>query len=186
MAKLFLFRHGETTDNQKKIFSGWRDVDLTQEGIEEAKRLSEKLKNEKTTKAYSSDLIRSQHTLALVLGEYHKNVPVHIDPRIKERDYGKLTGTSKTELEKKSPKDFEKWHRSYDIAPPGGESIKDVEKRVMPFIHELLKTTKPSDVIFISAHGNSIRPFIHYFEKISWEEVMKKEYGPGSLFTYDL
>ena len=106
MAKIFIFRHGQTDDNKTHTFSGFRQSDLTPEGIEEAKKMGEQLKNEKVTKAFQSDLIRSQHTLQLVLGDYHQGVPVVTDPRIKERDYGNLTGRNKDAVERENPVQF--------------------------------------------------------------------------------
>jgi len=186
MAKIFIFRHGQTTDNKENIFSGWRQSDLTPEGIEEAKQIGEKLKNEKITKAYCSDLIRSKHTLDLVLDHYHNQVPVIVDPRIKERDYGELTGKSKIQTQKEQPEKYQLWHRSYDVAPPGGESIKNVEKRVMPFIEDMLKNLKPNDVIFISAHGNSLRPMRKYFEHLTNEQMCSFEHTPGKVYEYSV
>jgi len=186
MAKLFIFRHGETFDNKDHIFSGFRQTDLTPAGIEEAKEIGEKLKNEKVTKAYQSDLIRSKHTLELVLDKYHSGVEIITDPRIKERDYGNLTGESKDEAEKKFPDKYPLWHRSYDVPPPGGESIKDVEKRVLAFLNDALPTWKKDDVIFISAHGNSIRPMRRFFEHISIEEMCSYEYTPGKIYEYNI
>lgn len=186
MAKIFLFRHGETFDNKDRIFSGWRDSDLTPEGIEEAKKIGEELKNEKITKAYQSDQIRSQHTLELVLDSYHENVEIITDPRIKERDYGDLTGLSKNDVEKKEPENFKLWHRSYDVPPPNGESIKDVEVRVLSFLNDIIPTLQKDDLVFISAHGNSIRPMRRYFEKISIEEMCSFEHEPGRIYSYQV
>lgn len=185
MAKIFIFRHGQTGDNIAKIFSGWRDVDLDESGIQEAEEIGERLKDEKVTKSYCSDLIRSKHTLEIVL-KPHPNTPITSDPRIKERDYGQLDGTSKTELKEKDPKDFQAWHRSYTVAPPGGESLEMVEKRVMPFLQELLAHLSPDDIIFISAHGNSIRPMRKHFEHMSNEEMSTYEYQPAEVFSYEI
>ena len=186
MAKIFIFRHGQTVDNLDHDFSGVHDVDLTPAGIEEAKGIGEKLKAEKATKAYQSDLIRSQHTLELVLNGFHDGVEVITDPRIKERDYGNLTGLNKDELAKVDPKDYALWHRSYDAPPPNGESIKDVETRVLNFLKEVLPTWKKEDVIFISGHGNSIRPLRRYFEHLTVEQMCSYEYTPGQIFTYEI
>ncbi|HZQ29798.1 MAG TPA: histidine phosphatase family protein [Patescibacteria group bacterium] len=186
MAKVFIFRHGETTDNKEGIFSGNRDVDLTEEGILEAQKIGEELKNESVTRAYQSDLIRSKHTLELVLNGYHPNVEIITDPRIKERDYGDLTGTKKEELEAKDPADFKVWHRSYDIPPPNGESIKEVEVRVLSFLSDLKDQAKKDDVILISAHGNSIRPMRRYFENLTIEEMMSFEHTPGKIYSYNI
>lgn len=186
MAKLFIFRHGQTTDNLEHDFSGIHDVDLTPAGIEEAKTIGEKLRHEKVTKAYQSDQIRSQHTLELVLDGWHKNVQVFTDPRIRERDYGELTGLNKDELAKIDPKDFALWHRSYEVAPPNGESIRMVEKRVLEFLNEAIPTWKDNDVIFVSAHGNSIRPIRKYFEHLTNEQMCSYEYQPAQIFEYQI
>ncbi len=186
MSKLFIFRHGETFDNKEKIFSGFRQSDLTPEGIEEAKEIGEKLKNEKVTKAYQSDLIRSQHTLDLVLNGWHKNVGIITDARIKERDYGDLTGKSKIEVEKQNPEQYKLWHRSYDVPPPNGESIKMVEERVLAFLNEVLPTFDRNDVVFISAHGNSLRPMRRYFEHITIDEMCSFEHTPGKIYSYEI
>lgn len=183
MAKIFIFRHGQTEDNKQNIFSGWRQSDLTSEGKEEAQQIAEKLKNEPITKAYESDLIRSQHTLEIVL-QYHPGVQIIEDPRIKERNYGDLTGTSKLELKEKDPENFELWHRSYDVAPPNGESIEAVENRVLPFLHELVDGLSSDDMVVISAHGNSIRPMRKFFEHLTNEQMCSYEYTPAEIFSY--
>ena len=207
VAKIIVFRHTETTDNRDKIFSGWRDVDLTEKGIKDAEEIGEKLKNEKVTKAYASDQLRSRRTLEIVL-KHHSNVhlqqdprikdrnfgdltgtpdtvPVVVDPRIKERDYGDLTGKSKAKTAKEFPKDYPIWHRAYDVPPPGGESIRDVEKRVVSFLDDLIQTLRKDDVIFISAHGNSIRPMRKYFEGLNNEEMATFEHEPGKIYSYE-
>ena len=186
MASIFIFRHGETTDNKEKIFSGTRDVDLTEEGIEEAEKIGEELKDEKITKAYQSNQTRSQHTLELVLNGYHPNVQISTDERIRERDYGDLTGKNKVELEKENPQQYKLWHRSYDVPPPGGESIKDVEERVNEFLQDELPKWEKDDVILISAHGNSIRPIRKYFENLTNEEMCSFEHTPGKIYHYQV
>lgn len=186
MAKIFIFRHGETSDNKYHDFSGWHQISLDPAGIQEAKRIGEQLKNEKVSKAYQSDLIRSQETLRFVLNGYHQGFEIITDPRIKERDYGNLTGLDKDELEMKDPQHFKLWHRSYDVPPPGGESIKDVEKRVLDFLKDVIPTWKKDDIIFISAHGNSIRPMRRFFEHISIDEMCSYEYTPGKIYEYNI
>lgn len=186
MAKIFIFRHGQTIDNLEHDFSGVRDVDLTPEGIKEAEKIAQELKDEKVTKAYQSDQIRSKHTLNIVLNEYHKGVEIITDPRIKERDYGNLTGSSKDELEKIDPTHYVLWHRSYDTPPPNGESIKDVEVRVLNFLNDEMPKWGTNDVIFISAHGNSIRPMRRHFENLSIEDMCSYEYAPAQIFEYQI
>lgn len=186
MARIFIFRHGQTFDNKENIFSGFRQTDLTPEGIEESKRIGEKLKNEKVTKAYQSDLIRSQHTLELVLNGRHEGVEIITDARIKERDYGDLTGKSKIEVEKQNPEQYKLWHRSYEVPPPNGESIVMVDERVLSFLNDVLPTFAKEDVVFISAHGNSIRPMRRYFEHISIDEMCSFEHTPGKVYEYSI
>jgi 2,3-bisphosphoglycerate-dependent phosphoglycerate mutase len=186
MAKIFIFRHGQTADNLTHTFSGFRQSELTESGIAEAKQIGEVLKSEPVTKAYQSDLIRSQHTLELVLNGYHQNVQIITDPRIKERDYGDLTGRNKDEVEKQNPEQYKLWHRSYDVPPPNGESIQMVEVRVMSFLNEVIPTLKSNDIVFISASANSIRPMRKYFEHMPNEEICSYEYAPAQIFEYQI
>lgn len=186
MAKLFLFRHAQTTDNLEGIFSGKRDPDLTESGIEEAKKIRDELKDQPVTKAYCSPNKRTKHTLDLVL-ESHKGTELVVaDPRLRERDYGDLTGKSKKKTAQLYPKEYPLWHRSYDTPPPGGESLKQVEERVMEFIKELIANVWQNDVIFICASGNSIRPIRKYFEKLSNEEMSSFEHERGKIYEYEL
>jgi 2,3-bisphosphoglycerate-dependent phosphoglycerate mutase len=186
MARIFIFRHGQTEDNLTHTFSGFRQSELTENGINEAKQISERLKDEPVTKAYQSDLIRSQHTLELVLNGYHQGVEIFTDPRIKERDYGDLTGLNKDEIEKQNPEQYKLWHRSYDVPPPNGESIQMVEVRVMAFLNEIIPTLKPNDVVLISASANSIRPMRKFFEHMTNEEICSYEYTPAQIFEYEV
>ena len=186
MAKVYIFRHGQTADNAMHTFSGFRQSDLTKNGIEEAKNIGEKLKNEKVTKAYQSDLIRSQHTLKLVLDGFHAGVKIITDPRIKERDYGTLTGLNKDDVEQKQPENYKLWHRSYNVPPPNGESIEMVEKRVLEFLNNVIPAWQKNDVIFISAHGNSLRPMRRYFEHLSIDEMCSYENTPGKIYEYKI
>lgn len=186
MAKLFVFRHGETTDNRDRVFSGVRPVDLTEKGEEEAVKMGEELKDKNATIAYHSGQPRSQHTLELVLGDNHPNVKIIEDVRLRERDYGDLTGQSKDEVEKMYKDDYPLWHRSYNNPPPNGESIKDVEDRVLEFLNEVMPNWKPDDVIFISAHGNSLRPIRRRFEGLSIEEMCSFEHTPGKIYSYEI
>jgi 2,3-bisphosphoglycerate-dependent phosphoglycerate mutase len=186
MAKIFIFRHGQTTDNLSHTFSGFRQPDLTPAGIEEAKVIGEKLKNETVTKAYQSDLIRAQHTLQIVLAAQNSTVAPITDPRIKERNYGDLTGLNKDEIAREKPEQYKLWHRSYDVPPPNGESIQIVEKRIYEFLNEVMPTWKPNDVIFISASANSIRPMRKFFEHMSNEEICSYEYQPAQIYSYSV
>lgn len=181
--KIIIFRHGQTTDNLDHIFSGWRDPDLTPEGEEEARFIQEQLKGEAPARAYCSDQIRSKHTLSIVLGD-RKDVQIIEDARIKERNYGDLTGKNKDEVAKEFPDKYPLWHRSFNIAPPNGESVEDVLKRVTPFLEELSASIKDDETIFICAHGNSIRPMRMVFEEFTPQEAVSYEYKPGEIFYY--
>ncbi|MGC8730024.1 MAG: histidine phosphatase family protein [Candidatus Micrarchaeia archaeon] len=188
MTEIYLFRHGQTNYNKDKIFTGWLDPDINEEGIKECYEIAEQLKDIKPTKAYASDLKRSQHTLQVVLEGINAKdgVEIVIDPRIKERNYGDLNGKSKEYTEKNFPKEYPLWHRSYDVPPPNGESIKDVEKRVMEFLKSILPTLKKDDVVFISAHGNSLRPIRRYFEGLSIEEMCSFEHPRAKVYHYTI
>ena len=169
---IYLFRHGVTPDNSEGVFSGWRDVGLNSKGFRDAKIVALRLKNKKIDLAFQSPLIRSKQTLKEVL-KYHKNVLIKTDDRIIERNYGKLQGKNHLQIvENNGFEKYDKWDRGYDIKPPKGESLKDVEKRVLGFIKDLLVLIKERKInVAISAHGNSMRAFRKYFEKLSIKEM---------------
>ncbi len=184
MAKIFLFRHAETTDNVTKTFSGRRDPELTEKGIKEAEGIRDRLKNDKVTKAYSAPNQRTKHTLQIVLEPHPDVETVVADPRIRERDYGDLTGKNKDQIAKLYPKDYPLWHRGYDTPPPNGESLKDAEERVLPFINELVENVWQNDVILICVSANIVRAFRRYFEKMTPEEMCSFEHEPGKVYEY--
>jgi 2,3-bisphosphoglycerate-dependent phosphoglycerate mutase len=137
---IYLFRHGQTTFNRDKRFTGWLNAKLTPLGIKQAKVVANKLKNKEFSLAYTSDLSRCKDTLKEVLKLHPNGGNVITDKRLRERSYGLLQGkTHKEIIAKYGQKQFDIWHRSYDVAPPKGESIKMVEKRVNSFIKDLLK-----------------------------------------------
>jgi len=187
ICKIYLFRHGSTQDNSEGIFSGWRDVPLNKKGIRDAKIVSLRLKDKKFTLAFQSDLLRSKQTMNEVL-KFHKGVKVQSDARIKERKYGKLQGKTHLEIvQKHGPEKYDSWHRGYEDRPPGGESLKDVEKRVMGFIRDLLDTIRDEKIsVAISAHGNSMRAFRKYFEKLTNDEMCKIYNDYESVFEYSI
>jgi 2,3-bisphosphoglycerate-dependent phosphoglycerate mutase len=185
MAKIFIIRHAQTTDNLENVFSGHRDPDLTDSGIEEAREIKHKLKDLKINKAYTSPQTRCKHTLEIVL-EGHSGVEIIADPRIRERDYGELTGKNKEKIANLYPKEYPEWHRSYDIRPPGGESIKDVEERVMPFLKELIQNVRQNDVILVCASGNSIRPMRKHFENMTDLQEASYPNERGHIYSYEI
>ena len=185
--QIYLFRHGTTHDNSEGVFSGWRDVPLNKKGLRDAEIVALRLKDKRFTLAYQSDLIRSKQTLARVL-KNHKHVKVITDARIKERNYGALQGKTHLEIVKKyGTKKYDGWHRGYDDRPPKGESLKDVEVRVMAFIKDLIETMRDERVsVAISAHGNSMRIFRKHFEKLTNLEMTSLYNDYESVYEYDV
>ena len=188
---LVLVRHGESEWNKKNLFTGWRDIDLTASGIAEARAAGRKLKAQglKFDVAYTSALIRAQRTLDLMLEELgQKNIPVLKDQALNERDYGDLSGLNKDDARKKwGPEQVHVWRRSYDVAPPGGESLKDTVARALPyFVQEILPRVLRGDRVLISAHGNSLRALIMVLERLTPAAILKRELGTGVPIVYRL
>lgn len=173
---LYLFRHGETEDNKNKIFSGRRNSPLTSKGVEQSKELAKKLKDKKIDLAIYSDLIRAKGTLDKVL-KFHPETKTEPSELLLERDYGKLTGTSKTELNEKDPQLCLKYRRSWDFPPPGGESLKMVwENRIKKFCKDLEERMHRKKInVAISCTNNTMRLIRMYFEKLSVEEMLELE-----------
>ena len=186
--KIYLFRHGQTFYNQKGYFCGWKDSKLTPKGIREAKKVARMLKDKKIDIAYRSSLTRSKDTLNIVLKFHPECEFIFEDDRIIERSYGTLQGKSHdTVIREVGQKQYDIWHRSYDIPPPKGESIKGVEKRVNEFIKDLLKFIKNNKVnVAISAHGNSMRPFRKHFEKFTRKKMITLENPWDDYFEYNV
>lgn len=190
MATLVIVRHGQSEWNLQNRFTGWVDVELTPQGIAEAKKAGELLKGYKFDQAFTSDLKRAQETLRMILEETGQpNLPVTKNQALNERHYGDLQGLDKAETAAKyGDEQVHIWRRSYDIAPPNGESLKDTAVRVLPYyeaeIEPLLKAGKN---IIIAAHGNSLRALIMHIEKLSPEEILKRELGTASpiVYTFD-
>ena len=185
---IYLFRHGQTYYNKNKVFTGWKDSKLTSQGVKDAKKVAKKLKNKKIDIAIQTRLSRSKDTLKEVIKFHPECKTILTDDRMIERSYGKFQGFKhKTIIKKYGKKKFDIWHRSYDVAIPNGECIKDVEKRVRPFIKDLLKMMKKNKInVAISAHGNSMRPFRRYFEELSVKEMMKLENPWNDYFVYSV
>lgn len=181
--EIYLFRHGESYDNQKRLFSGWRDSRLTSKGIKQAKILKKILKGKDIDLCIVSRLSRSQQTAKIVLAD-HPDVKYEVDNRIIERNYGILQGESKLKLARKNLELFVKYHRGYNFPASKGESIKMVEKRVLPFCKELVDRVKKHNInVAISAHGNSMRAIRKYFEKLSVIEELTIENPLGKDYA---
>jgi 2,3-bisphosphoglycerate-dependent phosphoglycerate mutase len=215
--KIYLFRHGQTYFNKNHIFTGWKDSKLTPFGLQQSNIIAKKLKNKKFQVGFCSSLSRSRDTLKKVLKFHPECHILIEDNRLLERSYGKLEGTShKIFIKAQGTEDYKillHWHkidhlhgkekkefikkigeaelkivrRSYYVRPPGGESVKDVEIRVLRFIKDLLVFIKKNKVnVAISASGNSMRPFRRYFERASVDDMMSWEMPYDSYFEYNI
>ena len=188
---LVLVRHGQSDWNLKNLFTGWKDPDLSPQGVAEAKEAGRKLKAQGLSfdVAFTSGLKRAQRTLDLLLAEMGQpNISVHRDPALNERDYGELVGLNKDDARKKwGEEQVHRWRRSYDIQPPGGESLKDTVARTLPyFIQEILPAVLGGKRTIVSAHGNSLRALIMVLEKLSPENILKRELATGVPVIYRL
>ena len=186
ICKLFVFRHAETTDNARMIFSGWRDPRLSPKGFSQVQEVAEQLKDEEISYAFTSHLQRARVTLEIVL-KGHSAVPIFVDDRLIERCYGLLQGKSKTRVSKEEPEWFAKIHRGYDFPPPEGESLRMVEDRTLPFIKLLENWLRgnPGNVA-ICCHGNSMRPIRRVFEHLSLKQTLQIENPQDKAIEYAL
>ena len=188
VCKIYLFRHGQSRHNRDAIFSGWLETPLTKTGIEHAKIVALGLKNKKIGAAFHSHLSRSKDTLKEVLKFHPECKKIMEDDRLIERSYGKFQGMKHYDFVKKYG--FKKYafiHRDYSSRSPNGESVKDVEKRVLSFMKDLFAFIKKNQVnVAISASGNSMRPFRRYFEKASIREMMSWEMPYDNYFEYSV
>jgi 2,3-bisphosphoglycerate-dependent phosphoglycerate mutase len=188
---LALVRHGQSEWNLQKRFTGWRDPDLTTAGIQEAQDVGRKLMalGIDLEIAYCSALLRARHTLDLILAELDRqNIPVISNPALNERDYGDLSGMSKAEAKERwGEEQIRQWRRSYDIAPPGGESLKDTVERVSPFFHyNILPDVLRGKATIVAAHGNSLRALSMTLEQLSPASVATLEISTADLIIYEL
>jgi 2,3-bisphosphoglycerate-dependent phosphoglycerate mutase len=186
---LVLVRHGQSDWNLKNLFTGWKDPDLTELGIAEAKEAGRKLKAQglKFDIAFTSVLRRAQHTLDLTLTELGQTgLPVKRDMALNERDYGDLSGLNKDDARKKwGEEQVHIWRRSYDVAPPGGESLKDTLARALPYyVQEILPCVLRGERTLVAAHGNSLRALIMVLEKLTPESILKRELATGAPIIY--
>ncbi|MEI6310865.1 MAG: 2,3-diphosphoglycerate-dependent phosphoglycerate mutase [Bacteroidota bacterium] len=184
---LVLIRHGQSQWNLENKFTGWVDVPLTAKGEEEAKAAGHLLANYTFDIAYTSKLQRAQNTLKMVLAESgNNNVPTIEDVALNERMYGDLQGLDKTETEHKFGVDQVKiWRRSYDIAPPNGESLKDTAVRVLPYYESIiLPQLQAGKNIIVAAHGNSLRALIMDIEKMTPDEILAFEIPTATPRVY--
>ena len=188
---LVLVRHGQSDWNLKNLFTGWKDPDLTEKGVAEAKSAGQKLKAQglKFDVCFTSALTRAQHTLDLILTELGQTgLPITRDQALNERDYGELTGLNKDDARKKwGEEQVLIWRRSFDVPPPGGESLKDTLARSLPYyVHIIQPHVLDGKNVLVAAHGNSLRSLIMAIEGLSKEAILKRELETGVPVVYKL
>ena len=189
MARLILLRHGESQWNLENRFTGWVDVPLSPRGIQEAKDAGEKLRSFTFDRAFTSVLARANETMRLALEAIGQTgIPVEKDKALNERMYGELQGLNKDETAKKyGDAQVKIWRRSYDVRPPGGESLKDTAERVLPYYEQTIKPyLLKGDTILVAAHGNSLRALIMELEQLSREQVLELNIPTGAPLLYEL
>ena len=185
---LVLVRHGQSEWNAKNLFTGWKDPGLTENGTAEAIRAGKHLKSLGLSfdVLYTSALVRAQLTGKIMLDELRQSdLEIIEDKALNERDYGELTGLNKDEArENFGIEQVQVWRRSYDIAPPGGESLKDTYNRVIPYFENKIQPLMKDKNVLISAHGNSLRALVKYLDDISEADIIKLEIGTGEPIVY--
>ena len=186
---LVLVRHGQSEWNEKNLFTGWKDPKLTPRGVDEAIKAGKELKEAGYSfdKMFTSDLFRAQDTGRIILE--HMDIPsieVIKDVSLNERNYGDLAGLNKDEARKKWGEDqVHIWRRSFDVPPPGGESLKDTAERVLPYFKEnIIPELIEGLNILVAAHGNSLRALVMELEEISSEKIVELEISTGVPLVY--
>jgi len=189
MSKLIILRHGESEWNKLNLFTGWEDVNLTDQGKIEAKLAAFAIQNLKVdvNHAYTSALKRASKTLEIVLNILKKDIPIISDQALNERNYGSLTGMNKDEARNQwGDEQVKLWRRSYDIAPENGESLKDTCNRTIPYFKKnILPKLHDGENVIITAHGNSLRSIIMHVEGLSEEAIVNVEITTGIPIVYE-
>ncbi|MGD9784980.1 MAG: 2,3-bisphosphoglycerate-dependent phosphoglycerate mutase [Hyphomicrobiaceae bacterium] len=188
---LVLVRHGQSEWNKLNLFTGWRDPDLTDQGVAEAMRAGELLKDQglRFDIAFTSVLHRANRTLDLILDKLGQTgLKTVRDQALNERDYGDLSGLNKDDARQRwGEEQVLIWRRSYDIAPPGGESLKDTAQRVLPYYKERIwPEVRAGRNVIVAAHGNSIRALIMYLEELTAKQIIEREVATGVPIIYRL
>lgn len=188
---LVLVRHGESEWNKLNLFTGWKDPDLTEKGREEAHRAGRLIKAEghRFDIAFTSVLTRAQHTLRIILSELDQpGLATVQDQKLNERDYGDLSGLNKDDARRKWGEDQVLiWRRSFDVPPPGGESLKDTAARVLPYFEaRIWPEIAAGRNVIVAAHGNSLRALVMRLEKLTPEQILKRELATGVPLVYRL
>ena len=188
---LVLVRHGQSDWNLKNLFTGWRDIDLTEKGVAEAREAGRKLKAQgiKFDVAFTSALKRAQRTLDLMLTELGQTtIPIFKDQALNERDYGDLVGLNKDDARTKwGEEQVHIWRRSYDVAPPGGESLKDTLARALPYyVTDILPRVLRGERVLVAAHGNSLRALVMVLDKHTPDSITTLNLDTGVPMIYRL
>lgn len=189
MPKLVLLRHGESTWNKENRFTGWIDIPLTELGEEQAAAAGRAMRDIKLDIAFTSVLKRAIDTTTIALEHAGQpNVPIVYDKAINERMYGDLQGLNKAETAKQyGDLQVKLWRRSYDVAPPNGESLKDTAARAIPyFLDKILPEIKAGKNVLVSAHGNSLRAIVMYLDKLTEEQVIELNIPNGVPIVYEM
>jgi 2,3-bisphosphoglycerate-dependent phosphoglycerate mutase len=188
---LVLVRHGQSEWNEKNLFTGWRDPGLTEKGKEEARAAGRAMKEKGLhfDVAFTSALGRAQETNRIILEELgQSDLPIIKDQALNERDYGDLSGLNKDDARKRwGEEQVHVWRRSYDVPPPGGESLKDTAARVLPYYEkEILPRVLKGERVLVSAHGNSLRALVMVLDKLTEAEIVELNIGTGAPMVYEL
>ena len=191
MSRLVLVRHGQSDWNEKNLFTGWRDPDLTAQGVEEARRAGRSLKaaGMRFDVSFTSNLSRAQKTCALMLEEQGQtDLPVTRHEQLNERDYGDLSGLNKDDArEKWGAEQVHIWRRSFDVPPPGGESLKDTAERVLPFFDaHIVPLIEAGKDILIAAHGNSLRALVMRLDTLDAAQIIDVNIATGEPYCYEM
>ena len=189
MSSLVLIRHGQSVWNAANRFTGWTDVDLSEVGVSEAEEAGRILSSHRIDVVHTSDLVRAQRTAEIImsLNESSEGYSTKFDWRLNERNYGSLQGLNKAETaEKFGAEQVHIWRRSFDVAPPDGESLEMTAERTIPYFEEeILPDLKAGKSVLVSAHGNSLRSIVMHIEEISPEEIVSLEIQTGSPMFYE-
>ena len=189
MATLILLRHGQSEWNKANRFTGWVDIGLSEQGVKEAESSGEQLKDVKLDQCFTSVLKRSIDTATLALKRAEQSdVPTFRDAALNERHYGDLQGLNKDETRAKyGAEQVHRWRRSYEVRPPGGESLADTCERVLPYYEkEIRPYLLKGETVLVAAHGNSLRALIKDLENLSQDEIVKVEIPTGVPIRYEL
>ena len=188
MPNLILIRHGQSLWNLENRFTGWVNVPLTEKGRQEALGAAEKLSGMRIDVAYTSALKRAKDTLSIILESLKLNIPIIEDQALNERHYGDLQGLNKDDLRKQYGDEQVKiWRRSYDVPPPGGESLKDTAARTLPFFDRcIMGDIRQGKDVLVVAHGNSNRSIVMQLDNLSREEVLELNLETGVPLVYEL